>query len=179
MTLTIRCGVFCSILICTFSAYGQTYNKCRDSRGNVSFTDRPCPAGSWNEMTVESVYPPDSVAAPSGAENSNSSQRYLDMKVNEAIGTGDLRRAKELALTPEHWEKIRAAEKPTKESKSEAEIQAEMADSEKCKMAKRDYELAAWKADSFSGNFVAAKKRIMYSACGMKEPTSVNINVFR
>ena len=179
MILTVRYGVFCSILICTFSAYGQAYNKCRDSLRNVSFTDRPCPADSRIEMTVEPAYPPSSVTAPSGAGNSNSSQRYLDMKVDEAIGTGDLRRAKELALTPEHWEKIRAAETPTKKSKNEAEIQAEMADSEKCKMAKRDYELAAWKADSFSGGFVASKKRIMYSACGMKEPTSVNINVFR
>lgn len=172
MNRTLLYGTFCSMFVVSFFVYGQTYNKCHDAQGNTSFTDRPCPAGSYNEMTIEAAFPPS--GNQSHSSEASSSQRSLDMKVSEAIGSGDLRRAKELALTPEHWEKIRVAERGV--PKTEADAQAEMRDSIECKQATRSYDVEARFADDFSKKLVDAKKHSMYLACGIKEPTSININ---
>lgn len=102
-------GVFSSTI-----AFGDTF-QCRDSDNKISISNIPCPVGTTTEKIRH--YKPVSPVSPqtqSGAA-SNSSRviqsdlQYLDKKIDEAIKY-DLRVAKQLALTPEHWRKIRAAE---------------------------------------------------------------------
>lgn len=99
------------------SAYGQTY-KCRNSNGQIAYSDSHCIAGSKIEkiMAVSASSP---VIAPtpdneSPASNDSSihqrNLRYLDMKIDDAINAGDFGRAKQWAITPEHWKKIKGAE---------------------------------------------------------------------
>lgn len=152
--------------------YGETY-QCRSSGGRVEFLDRPCPVGSVTERVSETVFPASQSGMPVQTNSQNAYQRTLDRMVDEAIGIGDLRRAKELALTPGHWSKIREAETP--KQKTSAEIQAAQASSEECKQAKRSYELEAG-AIKQEKESIDAKKRFMYSACGMSEPNSINLN---
>lgn len=97
-------------------ASGKTY-QCRNSSGQTMISDTPCPVGSKTEKVR--IFTPASPPAPKIEDGSTSNTssvhqgnlRYLDMKVDEAIGARDFREAKQLALTPEHWEKINAAEK--------------------------------------------------------------------
>ena len=53
----------------------------------------------------------------------------LDAKVAEALGTGDFRRAKGLALTSEHWQMIAAAEQRINQAvtgRTDADLRAEL-----------------------------------------------------
>lgn len=113
-------GIFYAAIAC-----GDSY-RCVNPQGMFEFTNRPCAAnGSLSPApAIPSVPKVESGAAPKKSANtpqikedaipsaSNVHQdnlRYLDKKVDEAIKY-DLRAAKQLALTPEHWRKIRAAE---------------------------------------------------------------------
>lgn len=154
--------------------YGETY-KCRSSDGRVEYLDRPCQTGSVTVSTSESraALLPIQSGVTYQTNSQNTYQESLDAMFNEAIGAGDLRRAKELALTPKHWAQIRVAETPR--AKTSAEIQSEMASSSECQQAKRSYEIEAG-AYNPKKEFLNAKKRVMYSACGMREPDSIDIN---
>lgn len=152
--------------------YGETY-KCRHASGRVEFTDKPCPEKSTTENVSATAFPADQPSVAGPANSRNVHLKTLDSLVSEAIGRGDLRSARELATTPEHWSKIHEAEAPRQ--KTSAEIQAEIANSEECKRAKRNYELEAGLVKQEKES-IDAKKRFMYSACGMQEPNSVNVN---
>jgi hypothetical protein len=153
-------------------AYGETY-KCRSSAGHIQYSDSPCPSGNTIESVSEARITTNQRVVPVQESNQGTYAKALDGMVDEAIGSGDLRRAKELAITPAHWSKIRMAETPR--PKTSAEIQAEMANSEKCEHAKRSYEIEANSHKQVQES-IDAKKRVMYSACGMREPDSTNIN---
>lgn len=105
--------VFFGVLYATI-ACGDTF-RCRDSDNKILISNISCPVGTTTEK-IQNYKPasPVSPQAQSGVAPNLSSviQRdlqYLDKKIDEAI-TYDLRVAKQLALTPEHWRKIRAAE---------------------------------------------------------------------
>ena len=116
-------GVFFTTIAC-----GQAY-KCRNANGQFIYTDSPCTAGNKTEKiisftAVSPVVAPTLEDASSSAPKSLSTHQrnlqYLDMKIDEAISGRDFRQAKQLALTPEHWRKIKEAEEigaaPIKES---------------------------------------------------------------
>lgn len=100
-------------------AWGQTY-KCRNANGQLTYVDSPCTVGSKTEKVIAftgsspAITPAQDSAVP--APNSSSvhqgNLRYLDMKIDEAISARDFGQAKQLALTPEHWKKIKDAEEP-------------------------------------------------------------------
>lgn len=139
---------------------------------SIVFTDKPCPVNSVTESVSETVFPASQAVEADQSKGKDAHIKNLDRLVDEAIGTGDLRLAKELALTSEHWAKIQMAETP--KEKSRAQIHSEQADSEKCKMALRAYELQAGDTKQ-EPELIDAKKRSMYLACGMPEPNSVNV----
>jgi hypothetical protein len=116
-------GVFFATIAC-----GQAY-KCRNANGQFIYTDSPCTLGSKTEKVISfAAVSPVVVSTPEDAPSStpkslSTHQRnlqYLDMKIDEAISGRDFRQAKQLALTPEHWRKIKEAEEsgaiPIKES---------------------------------------------------------------
>lgn len=161
------------LFIQTNLVYGETY-KCRGSNGRIEYRDHPCSANSATESVSKPVFTTTGVPVqPNQSEvavqtnSSNANMRDLDVMVDEAIGTGNLRRAKELALTSEHWAKIRAAQTP--KQKSDAEIKVEQASSEECKQAKRAYDLEAGAIKPNSAQ-IDAKESLMHIACGAREP---------
>lgn len=116
-------GVFFATIAC-----GQAY-KCRNANGQFIYTDSPCTLGSKTEKIISfAVVSPVVVSTPEDASSSapkslsthQRNLRYLDVKIDEAISGRDFRQAKQLALTPEHWRKIKEAEEigatPIKES---------------------------------------------------------------
>lgn len=153
--------------------YGETY-KCRSSDGRIMYSGTLCPTGSVTVSATETALTSQSVV-PIQTNSPNVHMINLDMMVDEAIGTGDLMRARELALTPEHWAKIRVAETP--KQKTSTEIKAEQAYSEDCRDAKSRYKMSVM-AGGFPQNkeLIDANKLLMYSACGMSEPNSTSIN---
>lgn len=154
--------------------YGETY-KCRSfPNSRVEYTSQPCPNGSITESVSTTVFLTNQPSVDKKENSSNPHQKTLDRLVDEAITRGNLRQAKELAVTSEQWEKIRKAETP--KDKTSAEIQAEIASSENCKLAKRSYEVEAFTPRFQNQESIDAKKRIMYSACVMREPDSINLN---
>lgn len=118
-------GVFYATIAC-----GNTF-QCRDSDNKILISNIPCPVGTTTEKIrnykpVSPVSPQaQSGVAPNPASVTQSDLQYLDMKINEAIKY-DLRVAKQLALTPEHWRKIRAAEENLNKPvvKTSVELQA-------------------------------------------------------
>lgn len=168
------CRVLLPLFIFSFhvaNAYAEIY-KCRNDKGGTEFSDKPCRVGSVTVSISENLYPSTQSSFQPQTNSPNAYQSTLDHMVDEAIGTGDLRRAKELALTSDHWEKIRLAETPTQ--KSDAELKIQQANSDECSQAKRSYQLEAG-AIRQNESLINSKKRLMYSACGMAEPNSVNI----
>lgn len=106
-------GVFYATIAC-----GQAY-KCRNANGQFIYTDSPCTLGSKTEKIISfAAVSPVVVSTPEDASSSapknlsthQRNLRYLDMKIDEAISGRDFRQAKQLALTPEHWRKIKEAE---------------------------------------------------------------------
>lgn len=100
--------------------------------------------------------------------------RLLDAKVAEAIGSGDLRGARALAVTPEHWRMIAEAEQQLRRpvtGKTDADLRAEAKNSRECESAQWSYDLAA-SANSSKRATVEAARSKMYSACGMNEPNN-------
>ncbi len=134
--------------------YGETY-KCRHSSGHVEFTDKPCPDKSVTESISPTVFPTDQSGVAGQTNNQNKHMGTLGQRADEA-------RARVMAAgTPKQM--------------TSAEIQAEQASSQGCTSAKRSYEI---EAGSFKQNkeSIDASKRFMYSACGMTEPNSINLN---
>ena len=115
-------GVFFTTIAC-----GQAY-KCRNANGQFIYTDSPCTVGSKTEKIISftavspaaTSMPEDAPSAQKSLNTHQKNLRYLDMKIDEAISGRDFRQAKQLALTPEHWRKIKEAEEigatPIKES---------------------------------------------------------------
>lgn len=102
-------------IICIPNASAETY-KCKDSDNKFIYSNVACPVGTNTEKALDhkqgiSVVGSQvqSGVASSQSNITQSDLRYLDEKVDEAIKY-DLRVAKQLALTPEHWKKIKAAE---------------------------------------------------------------------
>ena len=150
-----------------FAAIGQTY-KCKTPTGGTTFSDVPCPVG----MRQEQVAPRD---APAYSAPQDSNARMLTAKVAEALGSGDFGRAKGLAVTTEHWQMISNAENGLRQpttGRTDADLRAESKNSRECKEAQRSYDVEASSIRK-DGAQINAAKRMMYSACGMNEPTVI------
>jgi len=149
----------------------QAQYKCKTETGSTIFSDRPCPTGTRQEQAAQAPAP----SRQFDAAPTNGSARMLTAKVAEALGSGDFARAKSLALTPEHWQMIAAAEQGTRRTvtgRTDADLRAEAKNSPECQSAQRSYEVEASSIRKDAAQINATKRR-MYSACGMNEPTVV------
>ncbi len=128
------------------AAIGQTYYKCKTPSGGTVFSDAPCSAGTRQESAVSGPpsYPQPQYGVQTPAQNSDA--RMLDAKVAEALGTGNLPRAKSLALTTEHWRMIAEYEQQLGRpvtGRTDADLRAESRNSKECKDAQWSYDVEA------------------------------------
>jgi hypothetical protein len=147
--------------------------KCVSPTGATSFRDVPCStADRQQRMRAEAVGgQADGYRQPSTAERQAA---LLDAKVAEAIGSGDIPRAKGLALTADHWRMISEAEsgRPITTGRTRSDLRAEAKNSRECKDAQWSYDVDASSIRKDAASIGAARRR-MYSACGMEEPDQV------
>jgi hypothetical protein len=167
--------LFAALFACCGTATAQqTLFKCVAPNGATSFRDVPCATTDrQQQMRAEAVGgQPDGSRQPSTAERQAA---MLDAKVAEAIGSGDIPRAKGLALTADHWRMISEAEngRPTTTGRTRSDLRADARNSRECKEAQWSYDVDA-SSNRKDAAVIDASRRRMYSACGMDEPTQIN-----
>jgi len=156
--------------------------KCKDAKGNVSFSNVGCGTNTTPTITnIKSTRSTpsfgnsaqNSVEANMGTEPPHT--RQLDSLVKAAIVSGDMRRARDLAVTTKHWEWIDEAQKNAQTrpviGRTEADLRAEKSGTLECQQAKRSLDL-----ESSSKEAIDTKRRLMYEACGMEVPAEVNVD---
>jgi len=174
-------SVFLSLLMLTFSQVAQAdVYKCKDANNKTLYSQSPCSADkTGSKIDVQSsrnaTYAQEPVKAPI--------IKQLDSSVAAAIAKGDFAHAERIAVTKEQWEAIGSAKKELASSqnkvttgRTEADLSAEKGSSIECEQAKRKYDVAVLGADSFNQAKIDAKESLMRQACGIKEPTEVNVN---
>lgn len=141
------------MLLTSTVAQAQVY-KCVGPDGRPAFSDRPCGA-SYRSCQVDS--------RPNSIDTSGAREQALKRE-NE--------RLREQLAT----ERTRA-QVPSGPviGRTRADLEAEKSNSRECAIAKRNYEFAA-SSIANKGGEVAAAKRGMYSACGMREPDNIIVN---
>ena len=182
--------LFAAAVVAAFGlpADGQAqtiYYKCRAPGGGAtSYSDTPCRRGESEVRVIaapaDSGPPATASAPPSGQPSTQERQaRLLDAKVAEAIGSGDLSRAKGLALTAEYWQMIAAAERGAAPvtGRTSADLRADARNSRECKEAQWSYDVDS-SSNRKDAAVIGASRRRMYSACGMDEPQQVNNRIY-
>ncbi len=81
-----------------------------------------------------------SLASYEAQQPASAGGRELDLAVRDAIARKDLGHARNLALTPAHWQWIKAAEAGP--PKTEANLRWEQLNSQQCKQAQRSHDIA-------------------------------------
>lgn len=145
-------------------AWGQVY-KCKDTSGKLVYSDRPC------DVKAETVKRLDGPAHQTNrterysidSDSNVSDSQKLDAAVQRAIVSRDFRHAKELALTPKHWEWIKEAEKGP--AKTEANLRWEQLNSRECKQAQRSFDIQASSVKKDLAEIERMRERER-SACG-------------
>lgn len=156
--------------------------KCKDAKGNVTFSNVSCGANTTQTPTdvrsTRSTPSSNNAAQGSGEANVGSESPYtrqLDSLVKAAIVSGDMRHARDLAVTAKHWEWIDEAQKYAQArpvtGRTVADLRAEKSGTLECQQAKRSLDL-----ESSSTEAIDTKRRLMYEACGMEVPVEVNVD---
>lgn len=111
------CGLIMFGMFYSTIAFGWVY-KCRSESGKITYSDIPCSVKSKTEKKIPStpatpITPQvnNNSAEPNAQSAHQANMRYIDMKVDDAINARDFRSAKLWAFTPEHWKKIKDAER--------------------------------------------------------------------
>jgi len=156
---------------------GQSVYKCKSPSGAIVLSDVACAAGTRQESVTHGEAPAGRTGQQPTAHEMNA--RLLDNKVAAAIGSGDLSRAREIALTPEHWQWINEAEQGRRSQqpagRTQADVQADMQGSSACKEAKWSYEV---ESSSIAKNAakIDASRRQVNAACGLREPDTTVVS---
>lgn len=175
MSKTTASILLSALLTFPLAAMGQMNYKCKTPSGGTMFSDTPCPGGTRQEQAVYSPPPAQQYSSQQYQAPQNGNARMLDAKVAEPLGSGDIGKAKGLAVTPEHWQMISNAEQRSRQptvGRTDADLRAESRNSQECKSAQRSYDIEAGSLSKTKAT-VDAAKRGMYSACGMPEPTVI------
>lgn len=149
MRLTALCA---ALLLASLSAHAQVY-KCReDGTGKVTYSDAPC--------------------------HGRHSGQYLDLKDNTLDTSGSREQAMRSQMRDMQGQIDRLERRGTPQQpvgRTQADLQAERADSTACERARRSLEI---EAGSMTRNkaTVESKEAAMRSACGLREPDRVEIN---
>jgi len=149
--------VFFSAVSAASSA--QVY-RCTAPSGKVEYSDAPCSATSKDNRLV--------------APKVERSQREVELENEYLRRQLSEERLRRNARVPSSPPPVEAPPRPAL-GRTQADLQAERADSWECSKAKRDY-------DVLSGSItdrrrLPAAEVAMYSACGMRNPDKTIINV--
>ncbi len=147
---------------CTFVDDATRQNK-------VVYTDSPCHQAQKQTLTViQTKSSPLSAQALQTAQLAQASA--VDSAVTRAVLSRDFKLAKSLATTKEHWRLIAIAEgEAAPQPLIVATSQPVFSPEDECAQAKDNFESVSrtsWR----DKDLVAAKKSVMYVACGVPEP---------
>lgn len=136
------------VMFLSAPAWAQVFKCVEERSGKVVFSDVPC-HGKTSGRAVD--------ATPNTIDASGSREQALRREVQE------LR------------ERMGNYESASKAGRSPSDQQSPRIDSRACEQARRSYDI---EAGAFKQNKAAieAKRSAMYGACGMREPTRIEIN---
>jgi hypothetical protein len=151
----------------TAEVYKCTSFDKKTGQKKTSYTDAAC-ADSAKQTLIEiqeTSNLADNVPLTDDAE--------LDLRVSRAVLKHDFKLAKSLAMTKEHWRLISMAEGTERQQvrtvATSPVVIARSTRQDECTLARNDFEFTSrtqWRhKDS-----IAAKKSIMYAACGISDP---------
>lgn len=146
--------------------------KCETAKSKVIYSDTPCHSGSTQTITDIRTD-----LAMNQTNSQPSVMRQLDNAVKSAIAKEDFVRADALAMTREHHEWIVVAKKDAARKvvtgRTEADLIAELSNSDECKQAKLSLEKEV--DSSFRKPDVwAAKTSLMHVSCGLRDEVEPN-----
>jgi hypothetical protein len=161
-TLLFTTQVNAQVYKCTFVDVATRQSK-------VVYTDSPCQQTQKQMLTaIQTKSPPQNIQALQTAQLAQVSA--LDAAVTRAVLDRDFKLAKSIATTKEHWRLIAIAEgEAAQPVLTVANSQPEITPQAECAQAKNNFEYVSrnsWR----DRDLVAAKKSVMYVACGMPEP---------
>lgn len=152
-------------MISPTALYAQVY-KCVDSKNRISYQSGPCNVNSKEQLT-------DIEHNVGVHESASPNIKQLDALVRSALATGNLTKAKELAVTQQHWQWIEERNYRSEQviaGRTEADLSSEKYNSQECESAKRSYMIETSRLKPTNAS-IAAKEAIMRQACGLREPT--------
>ena len=156
---------FLVMLVAASSAFAQVY-RCTTTAGKVEYSDAPCQASRGEARLIA---PPVSESEKLRRENEEL-RRQVDAQ-NKIM--------RNQAAAPPANAVPAPAPAPVAPpiGRTQADVQADRADTPECARAKREYEIAL---SSIAGrNTSAAAEAAMQSACGMRTPDRTIININR
>lgn len=148
---------------CTFADDATRQNK-------VVYTDAPCGKAQKQTLTAIQVKSQFNIQTSQTALTTQSAQaNAVDSAVTRAVLNRDFKLAQSLASTKEHWRLIAIVEGEAAQPLIVANNQAVISPADECAQAKDNFESVSrtsWR----DKDLVAAKKSVMYVACGVPEP---------
>lgn len=161
--------------LCATIANAQVY-KCIFIDGvtrqnKVVYTDAPCGKAERQTLTAIQAKSQLTTETPQASQTTQLAQaNALDSAVTRAVLSRDFKLAESLATTKEHWRLIAIAEgEAAPQPLIVANSRPEISRADECAQAKDNFESVSrtsWR----DKDLVAAKKSVMYVACGVPEP---------
>jgi hypothetical protein len=159
--------------------YKCTFVEKASSQTKVIYSDSPCAKAAKQTLTNISAKPQShsqllQTTKLEQPKDLVAQSKDLDAAVARAVLDLDFKLAKSLAVTKEHWRLIALAEgesAPPQPQIIAVNNQPEISRAEECAQAKDSFESVSrisWR----DRDLVAAKKSLMYSACGVSEPVN-------
>ncbi|MFA6179919.1 MAG: DUF4124 domain-containing protein [Candidatus Methylopumilus sp.] len=162
-----------SLLLFAASPVSAQVYKCTTQQNKVAYTDTSCVTGS-KQITTDIQSQPSPAALKSIVSNTDANiTRQLDAAVKLAISNDDLVRAQALATTPEQKQWVAAARKEASKKvmagRTEADLNAERANSYACRQAQRNLEMEGNSIFRDAAS-IATKTSLMQASCGISQP---------
>lgn len=165
-----------AVFLFTMQVNAQVY-KCAHvddvtRQHKVVYSDSPCT--KTEKQTLIDIQAKSQVSAQTMLTTQLASVSTVDAAVTRAVLNQEFKLAKSLATTKEHWRLIAIAEgesapQPLPQPLIVANTQAVVSPAYECALAKDDFESTSstsWR----DKDLVAAKKNVMYAACGVVNP---------
>lgn len=148
-----RSIVFAVAVLAAGAANAQLVYRCTDAAGKVQLSDKAC-----------------------GKEAVDGSRVHLRPNTLDTSGSRELQLRQENARLREQMQDQRqTGGGSTTYGRTQADLQAERSNSHECKQAQRNLEVAASSITASNGEGRRAAEQKMRAACGMREPTQVNV----
>jgi hypothetical protein len=163
-----RLALTLCLLAASLPAAAQVY-RCTNASGKTEYSDAPCASSSRDGRMVA----PKAERSTLEAENELLRKQLAEEQLRRAQAEGSARPAAR-AQSPAPAPAPAAAPAPVT-GRTQADLQAERADSYECQRAKRDYEVLL--SSIGSKDRAQAAEAAMYSACGMRTPDRTIINI--